>query len=366
MKNTILYFEARGDLSGGGQISLWNLLNILDRNEFKPVVICPKEGSLVDKLRDSGIDTEIVPLPTLRFINPITFIKTTAAIINIIKKYEVSLIHTNASRPSFYSILPSLILKIPFIWHVRISESDGIYDTLISSFARKLLIVSDAVKQRFASNNVDGKIEVIYNGIDTDKFDPAQQYSDIRGELNIDSKTPLVGVIGNLIDRKGQDIFIRSAKGVLKNIPEAKFLIIGDGELRGDLINLTKDLEISKNVIFTGKRTDIPNMLSSLDVVVQPSICPEACSRVILESMAMAKPLIATAVGGNTELIDSHTGVLIPESDHLSMASSIIQLLKDRDNSKSMGKKARIRAKEKFDIKHNVKKIEQLYKDILG
>ena len=367
MKYNILYMESRGDLSGGGQISLWNLIRRLDKNKFEPVVICPSRGNLVENLINLEIKVEIIPLPTLRIPNPFLFFSTINKLYKIVKKYKINLIHSNASRPTIYAGIISKLLKIPLIWQVRIIESEGLYDKFLVSFCKKIITVSKAVEKRFAWLKRKNKIIVIYNGVDTQEFNPQISPESIREEFKLDIDIPVVGTIGNLISGKGQEYFVRAASLVSKNIPNVRFFIVGDGEDRKQLEELVNVLELKEKVIFTGKRSDISQLIAATDIIIQPSIYPESFGRVIIEGMAMGKPVIATNQGGVLEIIeDGISGTLIPPKNSPLMAKAIIDLINNREKARRIGLTARRKVEEKFSIEENVKKTEGVYLQILN
>ena len=367
MKYNILYMECRGDLSGGGQISLWNLIKRLDRNKFEPVVVCPCRGSLTENLINLGIKIEIIPLPTLRVPNPFLFFSTLNKLRKIVKKYKIDLIHSNASRPTVYGGIISKLLKIPLIWQARIIESEGLYDKFLAGFCEKIIAVSDAVEKRFAWLRKKDKIILIYNGVDTEEFNPQISPASIRREFKLATDAPIAGTIGNLISGKGQEYFIRAAAEVAKNITNVLFFIVGDGEDREQLEELADALGLREKVVFTGNRSDIPQLIAAIDIIVQPSVYPESFGRVIIEGMATGKPVIATNQGGVPEIIeDGISGILIPPKNSPLMAKAIIDLIINREKAGRIGLAARKKVKEKFSIEGNVKKTEGLYLQLLN
>lgn len=148
--------------------------------------------------------------------------------------------------------------------------------------------------------------------------------------------------------------------------PGLKFLIAGEGkkEYKNNLIKFANGYRMEKNIIFTGFREDIPEIMKGLDIFVLPSHS-EGLSRTILEAMASAKPVIATEVGGNPEAIeDGVTGILVPAKEPDKLAEAILKLVKDREKRERMGVAGRERAEKLFSIEENVRKIEELYQKL--
>ena len=174
------------------------------------------------------------------------------------------------------------------------------------------------------------KIEVIYNGLDLSEYQETLKNKSLREELGIVNGTPLVGLIANFnFEIKGHVYFLGAAKKILEKVPDAKFVLVGDGPLRARYEEVVRELNIKKDVYFLGKRIDVPAIISNLDVSVLSST-NEGFSNVIMESMAAGKPVVATNVGGSREMVmDGVTGYLVPPADSQSMANAIIDLLQN-------------------------------------
>ncbi len=358
----ILYLANSGEIFGGGQVSLLGLLERLNKKRFKPLVVCPSKGSLVDELKRTGIETEIIKMETLRELNIFSWMKTINRLVRLIRKEKIDLVHSNGSRATIYGGIAARLTRTPLIWHVRIADRDRLLDKLLAKLATKIVVISKAVSKRFDwLKNKGKKVVVIYNGIDLEKFNPAIDGERIREEFRLSPETPLVGIVGRLDWYKGHQYFLQAAKKVTKTIPEARFLIVGDGERRKRLENLRKELGLNKSVIFTGNRRDIPQILASLDLFVLSSVS-EGFGRSAAEAMACAKPVVATRVGGLSEVVEDRvTGLLIPSAEPVALSQAIIILLRDKEKSQRMGLKGRRRVEGLFDIKGHVEKIENLY-----
>jgi glycosyltransferase involved in cell wall biosynthesis len=149
-------------------------------------------------------------------------------------------------------------------------------------------------------------------------------------------------------------------------MPDVRFLIIGDGGLKKQLMDLSSNLGVSKNVMFLGFRSDIPELLSVMDVLVLASL-REGFSNAILEAMAAMKPVVATNVGGNPEvIIDGVTGLIVPPKDPHSMAQAILNLLQNEDLAQQMGEAGRRRVENHFTIDVITQKYIQLYDSLLA
>lgn len=211
------------------------------------------------------------------------------------------------------------------------------------------------------------KMVLIYNGIDPAPFQAARANRKMtRATLGLKPCEKSIIVIANFISYKGHLDFIKSARLVIDQIPTAKFLLIGeDRGMQMEIRDRIAKIGISRNVLFAGRRFDIPDLLAASDISVLPSH-EEGFSNVILESMAAGLPVIATRVGGNPEaVLDGVTGWLVPPRDPLTMAQKMIDLLHDPEKASAWGERGRQRVVKHFGIDMMVKRHLRLY-DRLG
>ena len=154
------------------------------------------------------------------------------------------------------------------------------------------------------------KVHVIPNGVDVERFNPMHNGEAVRRELGIAATAPVIGIVAALRPEKNHDMFLRAAKIVRDRIPEARFLIVGDGPEREALVQLTRELDLGDAVHFLGNRSDVPEILAALDVFALTSRI-EANPVSILEAMASGKPVVAPRVGSIDESVsDGETGFL--------------------------------------------------------
>jgi glycosyltransferase involved in cell wall biosynthesis len=366
----LLYTSLSGQTIGGGQKSLLLLLERLDRKKYNPFLICPSEGDLIEKVERLGIETALIKTGSLKNPNFFSTAATVGKFAGFIKKKDIDLIHTDAPRHTFYAGLAARLTKKPLVWHVRVSDLERkFYDKFLFSLATRVIAVSKAAGKRFERLAVKkDKVTVVYNGIDLTEFGAQSYGNEFKEEFEIESDCLLIGVSGQLLPKKGQDIFLRAGAQVLKLIPKIKLIIIGDGNeaYRKKLEHLSKELGISENVIFTGYREDIPQIMSHLDIFCLPSYYLEGFSRVILEAMASSKPVIATNAGGNAEAVEDGTsGMLIPPGDAGRLAEAILELVKNEDKRRRMGTAGRKKAENLFSIEKNTARIEKIYEELL-
>ncbi|MBM3252165.1 MAG: glycosyltransferase family 4 protein, partial [Candidatus Omnitrophica bacterium] len=240
-------------------------------------------------------------------------------------------------------------------------------DKFLASLSTKIIVVSQAVNRRFSwMKNRETKVKTIYNGINLEEFDPSTDGKIIRMEFGLNSDTPLVGTVGRLDWYKGYPYLLEAARKVVDNVPRCRFLIVGDGEKRKELEDLTNKLNLNDNVIFAGSRNDIPEILASLDLFVLSSVS-EGLGRSIIEAMAMQKAVVATNIGGIPEVVKhSVSGILVPAKNADAFAEAIIDLIKNKDKALKMAIAGRKLAETKFNLNFNVEKIQNLYFDLFN
>jgi glycosyltransferase involved in cell wall biosynthesis len=222
----------------------------------------------------------------------------------------------------------------------------GVVDRFVLRSYGNIVAVSESVRQDLLGAGVRAdKISMIRNGIDLRTFDRASAV--VKGELGW-SDSPLIGLVGRLSMEKGVDIFLTAAARVLDQLPDAKFVVVGDGPDRAKLEALIEKLGIRGSVRMLGRRDDMPAVYASLDLMVSSSR-REGLPIAILEGMASRLPLIATPVGAvPTVMFDDHTGVLVRAEDPELLATKIIELLQDDSQRERLGSAARKLVEEQF------------------
>ena len=365
-KYNVLYISSFGDLVGGGEFSFLGLISNLDPARFTPVAVCPAEGSLVDEVKKLGIEVAIIPMPSLKWVNPFFLFSSVLRLVRLIRGKEISLVHANGSRCAVYGGLACILTKVPMIWHVRILESDMLLDRLLAAMAALVIVNSKAVKRRFKWLKDQEKVQVVYNGINLFACKDTAGRSGLRGEFGVDEKTALIGMVGRLDWYKAHKYFLQAAQKIKLILPDSHFLIVGDGENMEALKVQAEDLGIASSVTFTGHRRDIPEILTAMDVFALSSVS-EGFGRVVAEAMACGKPVVATRVGGLLEVVEEGiTGKLVPPANPLALAGAVLALLRDNNAAIAMGEAGRRRAQKLFGVENNAERTEALYEKLLG
>ena len=238
----------------------------------------------------------------------------------------------------------------------------GVADRLVLRGFDAVVAVSEEVRETLVRSGVKAeKIRLIRNGIDLRPFDRADPV--LRREEGL-AKRLLVGIVGRLSVEKGMDIFLRAAAEVVKEVPEAAFVIAGDGPEREPLEALVDSLELRDCVTLLGRREDMPGIYASMDVLVSASR-KEGLPMTILEGMASGRPWVATAVGDVPTVVrDGETGVLVPPERVELLASAIIELLQNPEGRAQFGASARKLIEQEFSANRMAAEYLDLYQEI--
>jgi glycosyltransferase involved in cell wall biosynthesis len=236
---------------------------------------------------------------------------------------------------------------------------------LIARGADRFLAVSRADERRMTEvERIDpGRTLFVPNGIPDP---PAPSGRDVRAELGIAPDAPLIGLVGVLRPQKAIDVMLHAVALLKGRRPDLRALLIGDGFERGELEAQARELGVGEHVLFLGLRADVPDLLAALDIAVSSSNF-EGGSLAVMEYMAAAKPIVATAVGGTPDLIeDGVHGLLVPPRDPAAIAGAVERLLEDREGARAMGQRAARRRTEEFTIEAFVRRLEALYLELLA
>jgi glycosyltransferase involved in cell wall biosynthesis len=241
-----------------------------------------------------------------------------------------------------------------------------LFRSFASLFASRVLAVSEAVREALTARGVsDGKVVTVYNGIDLGDLVPGRTRERIRAEWGIDEEAPLAGMVGRLVDWKGPDRFIEAAALVAKEIPLARFMLVGDaifGEAGyvDELKAIAARLGLEGRMVFTGFREDATEIMAGFDVLVHASLLPDPLPTVLIEAMALGLPVIAAGAGGVREIVDEGvTGLVVPPGGVQAMRGAMVEILLDPGRARDMGAAGRERAGELFDIDRQSRRLEE-------
>ncbi|HAV42950.1 TPA: hypothetical protein DCX15_02915 [bacterium] len=292
------------------------------------------------------------------------YLKVIKDLSQLIKRDNFDIVHINTAPFPVYSIciIAAYLSGVSnIVWHINGLDLErplnkylthNLTRIFLSKIVNRISVNSEGMRELLRKQRINPKgIVSIYPGVDLKRFDKEVRNS-ARSEFGIEKEIPIVGVVGTIVDYKGQNYLIEAIPYVLKEIPEARFVLVGSGPLKPALEQRVNRMEPKNKVIFTGIQPleKTSQIIASFDISVLPSL-QEALPLFALESMALEKPVIATAIGGNPEVIkDGTTGILVPQEDHISLAKAIIKLLKDQDLARRMGEAGKRVVEERFTL----------------
>lgn len=290
---------------------------------------------------------------------------------NIIKKGNFDLLMTNTIKAHFYGSVGSIWLKIPLIWRFHdILSEDDFHSLYIKSLVflgnrlpKQILAVSEEVRISLIRQGIRSeKVKTIYNGVDIKNL---QGQKDILTQK--EKKGAIIGCFGRIVPQKGHLVLLSSIPRVLSSFPQTKFLIAGDTpevyqSYRAKLIEAIEAKGLKENVFLMNFCPNLHSLYNFIDILVLPSITPEAFGLTILEAMAFGKPVIASRIGGIRELIvDGVNGFLVESSNEEELAERIKYLLGNPEICKQMGNRGKEIVQEKFPLKKYIEGMEKSF-----
>ena len=303
---------------------------------------------------------------------------------NRIKKANADIVHTHSYDGNFYGARAARLAGTKYIVNtVHTFEADAMIDIYKSRIIRKivarqnralmrsashLIAVCGSLEERLVQEGFDKKkIAVISNGLDPGNFLlSSPDKVSARRALGLKDGEFVVGSMGRIARVKNFDVLLKAARKVIDRGSQAKFIIIGDGPLRGKMESLALELGLEKNVIFVGWQADTSKILSAIDLFVLCSKT-ETTSYALLEAMALAKPTIATTVGGNTDLVKAgETGLLIPPGDVEATADAVTDLIMDKEKCERFGAAGRQRVDREFSAGTMANRTLEVYRRLVG
>ncbi len=372
----IAYVFNQSYFMGGGERSFSELIRCISKEKVEPIIVVPDEGEIAETYRNQSNQVFVMPFPPLKTMITGRPLLAVLKLARWVKDNNINIIHANGSRACLYSGLAGRLLGVPVIWHVRETIRDIYwYDALLGSLAHTIVCASESVKNlRFGqqSSKLKGKCRVVYNSVDSSKFclDPSLR-GKIREELGVSQETILFGIIGNIIPLKGHDFFLKGLELAVKKNPALQLQVVFAGraldpDFEQRLRELAVQLHLENNIIFSGFRENVVEILSALDVFVLPSQ-REGFSRSLLEAMSMGLPIIASKINAIEEAVNHEESALLVEFGNVeALAHMIQQLSTDETLRKSLGDAARERVERNFSLETHSNTIEKIYEDILS
>jgi glycosyltransferase involved in cell wall biosynthesis len=369
---------------GGAQENTIDICNYLPADRFEiDLVTGPQigpEGKVVSDVNQEKIKVTTIN-ELVREISPIKDLVALVKLYLFIKKGKYDVVHLHSSKAGTLGRVAARMAGTPAVvlttygWSFNACEpgfkrSFYIYEEKFTAkITDKIIVESDLDSQTGLENRIGWpeKYRTIRSAIKIEEF--SDVVVDVRQkiiELGLQPDMRVVGCVSRMSEQKGPHNFVRMAAEVLKENPNVNFIYIGDGPLKESTAALISELGIRDKVVLAGLRKDVPELLKIFDLFVLLSQW-EGIPRVFPQAMAAGVPIVATNVGGAPELIkDGVNGYLVPFGDYKTPAKIVLNLLKDENLRKNIGKEGRKSIFPRFTMDFMIEEVEKLYLEILG
>jgi glycosyltransferase involved in cell wall biosynthesis len=390
-KYKIIHLITRLDKGGSAENTLLTVLGI-DKKEYEVVLAKgPTYESRMSKEEHAAVIADLkeaqlkgVKIVNIRFllrrINPVYDLLALFSLYILLLKERPTIVHTHTSKAGLLGTLAAKMAGIPILIHTPHGHVFWGYfgplktkififlERLTSKLTGKIVALTNREKEdylRFRIANEDRYI-VIFSGVKLNKFKESLfgEKQNLKRELGIPENSSIVGTVGRLVPVKGPESLIKAAKHIISKYPDTFFIFSGYGYLRLELENKAFKMGIKENIIFLGWRDDATKIISAYDVFVLPSL-NEGMGRVLVEAMALGRPIVASNIGGIPDLVThGKNGFLVPPKNPEELAKYIQILLEDKEKREKMGLAGKEMALN-FSVENMVEKIEELYGELL-
>jgi glycosyltransferase involved in cell wall biosynthesis len=383
----ILYLHTTSEV-GGSDVSLVRLVEGLDRARYRAVVALPSEGPLVMRLREAGATVAVMP-ELLKLTSRkgwgylasyvLNFPRALWALRGLMRRHQIALVHTNSIH-NLYGGPIAWLTRTPHVWHIReivwqLRWLRRLEIWMATHLATRVIVTSDAVAAMFGpAASRPATIVKVSNGIECERFHPGEA-SDMRAALGARPGDVLVGIAGRLDVWKGVDVFLDALAQVVTAEPTVRGVVVGGPVIGLEAYAVSLKARaaargLDRRIRWTDWQygpADMPDVHRAIDVLVLASTEPEPFGLVVVEAMATATPVVATAHGGPCEIVvPGVTGLLVPPGDAEALAAAIRSLIVDPARTKAMGTAGRARAVEQYSSAAYLAGVHRVYEAIVA
>lgn len=377
----LVHIITRLDRGGSSEVVL-ELAARLDRKRFDVQIVTGDTRDpvcdLMQYTQNTGIPITVYPR-LRRDIMPVSDVIACVHLARHLRRERPDIVHTHSSKAGILGRIAAKLAGAPVVVHAPhghifygyfgrgMSYIFVLIERLMARATDRIITLTELGKQDHIRYGI-GPPELfvpIPCGIDLSRFmSAAPEGQALRDTLDLRDEDQLVLWVGRLVPIKGCEVFLHACAIIARRFEHARFFVVGDGLLADPLRALASELGLDGRIRFTGQRSDIPAWMWASDLFVLSSL-NEGLGRVLLEAMAAHKPVVATMVGGVSEIVRTEeTGLLVPPGDPDRLAEGILTLLKDRDRARTMGERGFQRSQE-FDMQRMVDRTAALYEALL-
>jgi glycosyltransferase involved in cell wall biosynthesis len=388
----VVFVEASsGSVVGGSLTGMLELLRGIDRARITPSVVLYEHKPCIGELRERGIPVTVVSrrvLPKTHALQESTAyagarnVRAVASALQLLRRsatfaaetlpsalrlraamapFAPDLVYAcNGFRGNSDAIVAARLVGVPCVIHAKGFDKLSWIERLLSASVAGCISMTKAIEDHCRAGGMrPGFFEVIYDGLDLAAFRPKRASAEVRRELGLAADCEVAGVVGNIQPWKGQKVLVEALDLLAAEKPALVVLIVGGTHRSGaayerEVRELVAARGLASRVVFTGPRADVPDLMNAMDVLVHTSVRGEPFGRVIIEGMAVARPVIATRAGGVPEFVhDGDDAVLVEPGDAPALARELAVLLGDPARRETLGRAARVSA-ERFALPRHV------------
>jgi L-malate glycosyltransferase len=364
------------DLWAGAEVQVATVASrLIQRPDVMLTAALFNDGPLAVELDRLGVPVTVIS--EKRYSAP----RIVEGLTRMLRTHAVDIVHTHRYKDTILGALAAGMAGVPHLlrtvhgrpepmrgWaSMRFHAYNTVDRAVLQWFADGMIAVSSGVAD--ALEPLGGRhapVVRLPNGINVDRVKPSRSRMDVRQSLGVAPDAPVIGAVGRLTPVKGLTYFLEAAQRILRKEPRARFVILGDGELRAELIAQSVRLGLDGRVRLLGSRSDVYDIVAAMDVFVMPSL-DEGTPMALLEAMALGTPVVASEVGGSPDVVtDRGTGLLVPAAHAEALAAACLTVLSDRALAEAMSARARERVSREFSHETNADRLVDVYRSVMG
>ncbi|WP_374564816.1 glycosyltransferase, partial [Nitrosomonas sp.] len=340
-------------------------------------VVLFTEGRVAQELRTAGL--KVVVIAEHQYNLLVILWK----LVKHFREHQFMIVHAHKPKDNFLGALACKLAGVPYLvrtlhgsWepfsgfeHFKIKVYEYI-DVFTNKYLVNVLIavtqkIHFLIAQGYLSKKSE-KVVCIHNGVDIEAFLLSRKGRNIRSELDLSKRTVLLGIVGRLTAVKGHIHLLNAIRILVGKGSDVHLIVVGEGPLRSQLEGLVVKFQIHKNVIFVGHQSDISDFIEAMDILVLPSL-NEGIPMLLLEALALSRPIVASRTGGIPEVIeDGKSGLLVEPGNFLAIAEAIDLLIRQKDQADQFGRTGQRRVSQNFTASLMAEKTARLYRQLVG
>lgn len=346
---------------GGTEQQILELVRSLRQSRYEPVVCCFRHGRKASEIAALGVT--VIHLPKRRRLD----LGLIRRLVHVMRTQRIGIVHTFLIGGNLWGRVAAFLAGVPII--IASERNVDIWEEPIKRYVAKLLARitdrvianAEAVRDYLIARGIRAdRVVTIRNGVDLRRFEQPLDVTALRRSLGLEIDDVLAAVVARLEPQKGHDTVIDAAERLRERYPRLRYLFVGGGSRATDLPAIVAQRGLSDRIIFTGFRTDSADLIRAADLSILVST-KEGLSNTLLESLAAGRPVVASYVGGNPEVVSPDVGKLVPPRDSVALANAVAELLSDPPAAAQMGARGRQRVREEFSVDRMVRQTVALY-----